>query len=87
MDVSDRTANEITAADLSHYQVTVGTVSVCVLHEEPHDGGGKEWVTRMEALSSAYFQGLRRISTVGQALSLAQLRDKVSAIVPRDHLG
>ena len=65
----------------------LGALSVCVLHEEPHDGGRRDWLARMQALSSAYFHGTLGISAAGQALSLAQLRDQVSAILPRDHLG
>ncbi|KAK7104658.1 autophagy-related protein 2 homolog A-like isoform X2 [Littorina saxatilis] len=74
-------------AERSSYHLTVATVSVCVLHEEPHDGNRKEWVSKMKALTGVYFQGVRCIPIVGQALPLAQLRDRVSAVLPRDHLG
>ena len=75
------------STDRTCYQVVLGALSVCILHEEPHTGSRKDWLTKMEALSKAFFQGTLGISAAGQALSLVQLRDELSAILPRDHLG
>ena len=85
-DSAARAAND-PSTDRTCYQVVLGALSVCILHEEPHDGSRKDWLTKMEALSKAFFQGTLGISAAGQALSLVQLRDELSAILPRDHLG
>lgn len=78
-------------AEISHYYVKMGMVSVCVLHEDPKpdfSSGSKDSLTeKMRAVANEYFRCVRAINFSGHNLLLRDIRDKVSAALPLDHLG
>lgn len=79
------------SAEISHYYVKVGMVSVCLLHEDPkpdyHRGEKSSYTDRMKTLANEFFRNVRVINFMGHNLSLRDIRDKVSAALPLDHIG
>ncbi|KAK7506869.1 hypothetical protein BaRGS_00001720 [Batillaria attramentaria] len=79
------------SAEISHYYMKVGMVSVCLLHEDPkpdyHKGGKSSYTDKMKALANEFFRNVRLINFMGHNLSLRDIRDKVSNALPLDHIG
>ncbi|ESO82945.1 hypothetical protein LOTGIDRAFT_197758 [Lottia gigantea] len=81
------------AAEISHYRMKITFVSVCILHENQSASTQDVFTPALSAteklrqISDKFFQAVSRITFAGVNVSLKELRDQFSKILPHDHLG